>query len=580
MIHQMMVLLHLEMALRQRAMASYAQARSADQRQARLDEVLALNEQLSEVGGILSGLLGEPLVSIRGAGGGATSRRRRSPQEGVSGVGGRRAENVHVFQPGTIPRPRNSGNGEQNRDANERQSRSARRSDSDQDAPVSRARSLGPRNHREIGDVAEPTTARDVNRETGEQANSIGRTSVQRRSLSTPRSQPAPTAQQFRDNAGDVPGPSGQHSVTGSTERQDVGRNQSSIPNESVLIGRREQQPPSVTNQSTTSLLNRRASRVRPAASGSLPGDDPTVSVEQVTSIGGVSPRPGTAGRNTPILPPIATAAGRVTTPRGTTPLQPISPANNITSPRPVSSGARPGLPAGSNAHQNVMQAMASSSVPNGSSSRVSNEQSARTIVIDRTNEESAPGPSGGQSQPVDQDPSIGARARDQGPLQNQSEPGRDEVNQTPRMSYAPQRRFSRQHVESQSLRDGLDADSTESGQRPNSRAVGSTERTARAGRTVQNQGPQGTSRRSDNGAREDQRASSLANRNDSITNQNTRTGINSSSRIRRRNRSMNTTNRTDPLQNPGGTGQEMNRPGRLDRPRRRSEIVRDLMKN
>ena len=52
MIHQMMLLLHLEMNLRQQALTSYTQAHDPVTRLARLDEVLALNEQLNEVGPI------------------------------------------------------------------------------------------------------------------------------------------------------------------------------------------------------------------------------------------------------------------------------------------------------------------------------------------------------------------------------------------------------------------------------------------------------------------------------------------------------------------------------------------------
>ena len=52
MIHQMMLLLHLEMNLRQQALTSYTQTHDPVGRLARLDEVLALNEQLNEVGPI------------------------------------------------------------------------------------------------------------------------------------------------------------------------------------------------------------------------------------------------------------------------------------------------------------------------------------------------------------------------------------------------------------------------------------------------------------------------------------------------------------------------------------------------
>ena len=62
MIQQMMMLLHLEMQLRQQAVQSTARA---EVRLQQLDEVLALNEQLSEVGTILSLLLDTPLSDAR-----------------------------------------------------------------------------------------------------------------------------------------------------------------------------------------------------------------------------------------------------------------------------------------------------------------------------------------------------------------------------------------------------------------------------------------------------------------------------------------------------------------------------------
>ena len=61
MIHQMMTLMHLEMQLRQQALVSYQEAQDPSQRMQRLDDVMALNEQLSEVGSILSMLLNAPL---------------------------------------------------------------------------------------------------------------------------------------------------------------------------------------------------------------------------------------------------------------------------------------------------------------------------------------------------------------------------------------------------------------------------------------------------------------------------------------------------------------------------------------
>ena len=61
MIHQMMLLMHLEMQLRQQALVSYQEAQDPGQRMQRLDDVMALNEQLNEVGSILGVLLNVPL---------------------------------------------------------------------------------------------------------------------------------------------------------------------------------------------------------------------------------------------------------------------------------------------------------------------------------------------------------------------------------------------------------------------------------------------------------------------------------------------------------------------------------------
>ena len=61
MIHQMMLLMHLEMQLRQQALVSYQEAQDPTMRLQRLDDVMALNEQLNEVGGILSSLLNTPM---------------------------------------------------------------------------------------------------------------------------------------------------------------------------------------------------------------------------------------------------------------------------------------------------------------------------------------------------------------------------------------------------------------------------------------------------------------------------------------------------------------------------------------
>ena len=80
MLHQMMMLLHLEMQLRQQALNGFTAATEPHTRLQRLDEVLALNEQLNEVGTILSVLLSaDPTAAMRGARGRVELTARRVP---------------------------------------------------------------------------------------------------------------------------------------------------------------------------------------------------------------------------------------------------------------------------------------------------------------------------------------------------------------------------------------------------------------------------------------------------------------------------------------------------------------------
>jgi len=83
-IHQMMLLMHLEMQLRQQALVSYQETHDPAQRMQRLDDVMALNEQLNEVGSILGTLLNVPLD--RGA---ASRESTPDGQHSPSTVGGR-----------------------------------------------------------------------------------------------------------------------------------------------------------------------------------------------------------------------------------------------------------------------------------------------------------------------------------------------------------------------------------------------------------------------------------------------------------------------------------------------------------
>ena len=101
MLHQMMMLLHLEMQLRQQALVSYSHATDPETRLARLDEVLALNEQLNEVGGILSALLSNPInrESNRGSESDVLTRARVITEESPRQSGGISAGNVHIIHP-------------------------------------------------------------------------------------------------------------------------------------------------------------------------------------------------------------------------------------------------------------------------------------------------------------------------------------------------------------------------------------------------------------------------------------------------------------------------------------------------
>ena len=77
----MVFLLQLEMQLRQRSMVSMSMAQNASNRLARLDEVLALNEQLNEVGTILTSMMSEPLIR--------STRRHQDDEESSTSRSGR-----------------------------------------------------------------------------------------------------------------------------------------------------------------------------------------------------------------------------------------------------------------------------------------------------------------------------------------------------------------------------------------------------------------------------------------------------------------------------------------------------------
>jgi len=87
MINQMMLLMHLEMQLRRQALVSYQEAHDPAERMRQLDDVMALNEQLNELGSILGMLLNAPLDHVAAAHHAATAG--TEPRHPPGTVGGR-----------------------------------------------------------------------------------------------------------------------------------------------------------------------------------------------------------------------------------------------------------------------------------------------------------------------------------------------------------------------------------------------------------------------------------------------------------------------------------------------------------
>ena len=395
MLHQMMMLLHLEMQLRQQALVSYAHATDPDIRLARLDEVLALNEQLNEVGGILSALLSDPVsrqtLRASEASGLTTSRGilNSDLEEGTTGDGepgrvaaaGLNAGNVHIVQAGNVD---NSENGNST-------------TNNEHDGETS---SGGSNASTQYGIM-----------------NSYRATAAEQRSVITSSG----STIQRRNSA-----------TTRSMER----------PERSVEPIISEQSE----NHTRNGLLNRRNSSQRQftrnvsQSSEVLASSGQNVTRESITSLSNQSPRSqaATGSTNTTSLPPISSG----------------------TSPRTTS-----GLPAGSNAHRDVMQTL-SSSVPNraannlsaslDNTSRLESQQSARTITIDTTQGSNQNNPqSARQNQISATRDSAGAIVPNSLARQNQngdsatnitSNVESESINQPVRARFAPQRRFSRQN--------------------------------------------------------------------------------------------------------------------------------------
>lgn len=421
MLHQMMMLLHLEMQLRQQALVSYSHATDPDTRLARLDEVLALNEQLNEVGGILSALLSNPIgrESLRASEASGLGSSRDSNSEASNARNavrvnpGLNAGNVHIIQtrnPTAVNTTNDTATSSSNVDDND--------GDDPRDDEGRSASQYGMIHRYSRAAVAAAVSSGSEAASEQESVVTSSGSTIQRRNSATRR---PPSV---------------------STERVSEGRQRSGseVPN---------------TNETRSSLLERRNSTqphvARPASRASASAsNNQNTDQESVTSLSGQSARPQSLNRST----------------RSTT-LPPISNENNSSSGgNRTSSRTSSGLPAGSNAHQNVMQTLSlsrnnnSSSVPNRNTNtsahngpRLMSQQSSRTITIDATldSERSSP-----QARPYETarrnssefTTTVPNSVVRQSLSDNATESSESHTynNQVREGTYAPQRRFSRQN--------------------------------------------------------------------------------------------------------------------------------------
>ena len=537
-VHQMMVLLHLEMQLRQQALLSFANASNPSSRLSRLDEVLALNEQLNEVGGILAGLLGEPLnrnrESVRGSGSRAsviTQRTGQPPTVTDSAASG----NVHVIQTrifgGSNPRTNLSTDG----------SLETTNSNST-NAATSRPRGTQlsrPSQRREEQNVTDSMPSVDIPADSRPRGTQLSRPSQRREEQNVTDSMPSvDIPADSRPRGTQLSRPSQRR------EEQNVTDNMPSvdIPADSGHRTSQNADQSATVVAANSPLLNRRNSSHRPA----LPNDhdEQNVTFESVTPLVAQSPRsPRPRPDSTTRLPRLEQSSR--TRPESGRNDVASSSGNNDNYSFSEEAPSRGRLPRGSNTHQNVLQSL--SSVSSSLSDRphnlgVSSRQSSRTITIDRTEENNEGGSDSFSVTPLQSEPANFQSAQ----TDTSSRPNQPIGL---RSTFAPQRRFSRQ---------SNNASLTENSPR---RHVHRPKRTSFSSQGNNNQRL---------------RVSGVTQFRSTAGNSHTRQPL-----LKRRSLSSSRTGGINNSNNESVRNSSRPNPSeRLDRARRRSEIVRDLMNN
>ena len=530
MLHQMMMLLHLEMQLRQQALVSYSHATDPETRLARLDEVLALNEQLNEVGGILSALLSNPInrESNRGSESGGLTRSRairhldpQGTEESPRQLGGINAGNVHIIQTGSHDDSEAIANNIITPETNDDETSDSESSASTQYGIINR--------------YSRASEGRSVTTSSG--------STLQRRNSASGTSQ--------------------------SQERQNQGRGQQGTVSDR---GSRSESRDGVR------LLDRRSSSQRPTLISQS-----SISAERDQNVNGDAEQsPGfqaVVNRST-TLPPISSD---VVSPRTTSEL----PASR------TGSGAHANVEQSLSSSRNnssfVPNGNASSSV-SGGRPRLISEQSSRTITIDATqtlNQDSShshrqtPMQSGNA---VETNTEAAAAESVPNSVVRQSLPGDEQsANRPVRATYAPQRRFSRQNSVV------LNSDASPNERRTSdggARMTGVTTRRTSISRTRQNPTNLQTMRSNNRSLLPSRTLDSnrplLNTRNsgdaDNSARQPTESITNEiSSDIRSRSRSTSEASGRSVLSR-NTSNVSSNRTERLDRARRRSEIAQQLM--
>ena len=528
MLHQMMMLLHLEMQLRQQALVSYSHATDPETRLARLDEVLALNEQLNEVGGILSALLSNPInrESNRGSEIGSLTRSRaiRHPdpqgtEESPRQSGGINAGNVHIIQTRSHEDSEAIANNNISPEINDDETSDSESSASTQYGIINR--------------YSRASEGRSVTTSSG--------STLQRRNSASGTSQ--------------------------SQERQSQGRGQQGIVSDR---GSRSE------NRDGVRLLDRRSSSQR-----STLISQSSISAERGQDVNGdteESPGFQAAVNRSTTLPPISSG---VVSPRTTSEL----PASR------TGSGAHANVEQSLSSSRNnssfVPNGNASSSV-SGGRPRLISEQSSRTITIDATQTLNQDSSHSRRQTPMQSGNAVETNTEAAESVPNsvvrQSLPGDEQsANRPVRATYAPQRRFSRQNSVV------LNSDASPNERRTSdggARMTGVTTRRTSISRTRQNPRNLQTMRsnnRSHLPSRTfDSNRPLLNTRNsgdaDNSARQSTESITNEiSSDIRSRSRSTTEASGRSALSR-NTSNVSSSRTERLDRARRRSEIAQQLM--